>query len=229
MKLSAFLMMASMTGACALHESSNFEAITAPPPMLTGVATRLAVPTSCPIYTPNGSDIDTPEAPWEAPLQFGCGVDELGNTYGLVTGDTGDLAILRGAREIGVFLAFDPGSLSRTVDPATAIEAWAGALNIYSDDPTVEAHDSMRVPFQVVALGSAGIMLSLGHVGDRPIQFNVDWNVDQLFPGNTLGYGVNDRFYVNAAPPLPDGELRTATAPRPAVRSAAGSRSSARR
>jgi hypothetical protein len=206
MKLSPILMMVSMTGACAIHEGSNIDAITAPPPMLTGVTTRLAVPTSCPIYTPTGSDIDTPEAPWEAPLQFGCGLDELGNTYGLVTGDTGDLAILGGDREIGLFLAFDPGSLSPTVDPATAIEAWAGALNVDSDDPTVEEHDSLRVPFHVVALGPAGIMLSLGHVDDRPLQFNIDWNVDQLFPGNTLGYGVNDRFYVNGAPPIPAGE-----------------------
>jgi hypothetical protein len=207
MKIIPILTMVSMTGACAVDESSNIDAITAPPPMLTGVSTRLTVPTSCPTYTPNGRDIDTPEPPWQAPLQFGCGVDELGNTYGLVTGDTGDLAILPGDREIGLFLAFDQGSLSPTVDPATAIKAWAGALNVDSTvDPTVELHASMRVPFQVVALGPAGIMLSLGHVADQPLQFNVDWNVDALFPGNTLGYGVNDRFYVNGAPPIPPGE-----------------------
>src|SRR6185436_6928626 len=86
-------------------------AVTDPPRLLDGSASKLRVPARCPIYTPKGGDDDRPDPPFYPPVLFGCGIDSNGTAYGLVGGDTGDplnpLAVIPGEREVGVFYAFD--------------------------------------------------------------------------------------------------------------------------
>jgi hypothetical protein len=171
------------------------------PARIAGTTSELGVPAACPIYTPSGGDIDTPEPPFRSPIAFSCGVDSAHQAYGLVTGDKGDLAIIPGDRELGVYVALDPG---QTFDPSLA-KAWAAPLALPcicgSTGPVVsgpldaelpELQANARIPIQAVAAGSGGLLLTVGHFDDRSTQVVID-----------LGTTTSFRFYVNGVPGQP--------------------------
>jgi hypothetical protein len=181
--------------------------ITRAPERLVGKTSGLFVPDRCPIYTPNGGDIDTPELPYQSPVLFGCGVDSTGTTYGMVAGELGDMAVLPGAREIGLFFAFDssvqgnpPTVASLDLDgPAPQVRAWSAPDNVM-DPYHCCAEDSEggvepRIPITVVALGASGMLLSLGSFDRAPTQVAVELNLRR-------DLAWFERFYVNGPPPL---------------------------
>jgi hypothetical protein len=185
------------------------------PRLLEGSTSRLQVPFVCPIYTPTGRDIDTPERPFTSPVLFGCGVDSYGASYGLATGDIGDLAVLGGDREIGVFYAFDRTAsyYDLTVDSLLGrdgqlpqVRAWAAPVNIADPfDPVPELPGDDGISRQravtVVALGTGGVLLSLGPFDGQPLQVAVqlNWSRNDPFGDYT------ERFYVNGPPAVLHG------------------------
>ena len=176
-------------GACAFDEPPGVR-IQDPAPMLPGTTTRLAVPAYCPVYTPTGGDIDTPERPFPETIRSFCGVDASGIAYGLVTGDTGDLAILAGGQEIGMYIDFEGPIPS---DALPSIKAWAAPVNVASlTDCCAEDAEGAQIPIRAVAVGASGLLLSFGRFDKRPTQIALElaW----------VGYW--ERFYVNAPPPL---------------------------
>src|SRR5215468_2766038 len=163
----------------------SVEVTSAPERVVSKTASDLFVPDRCPIYTPNGGDIDTPELPFQSPVLFGCGVDSAGETYGLVTGDIGDLAVLTGLREIGLFFAFDssvqpnpPTVTSLDLDgPAPQVRAWSAPDNV-TDPHHCCAEDQEngvepRIPITVIAIGASGMLLSLGTFDRAPTQIAI--------------------------------------------------------
>lgn len=192
---------------CSAHGLS-MEITSAPERVVLDKSSGLSVPVSCPIYTPNGGDIDTPELPFQSPILFGCGVDSDGDTYGLVTGDTGDLAVLVGEREIGVFYAFDnsvradpPTVASLGLDgPTPRIRAWSAPDNVL--DPhhcCAEADGSgvdRRIPVTVIALGPSGMLLSLGRFDRTLTQVALELEL-------VRDLSWTERFYVNGEPAIP--------------------------
>jgi hypothetical protein len=197
--------LASLSAGC----TSRDEVLAVPraPAGMPGVVSGLTVPTECPIYTPTGRDTDTPEAPYTSPMLFGCGLDSAGQRYGLVTGDTGGLAVLNGDREIGVFYAFD-SSIAGTAPtlaqlgldgPNPAIEAFAAPTNVYSPtDCCAEDHPSAKIPVRIVAFGPEGILMSLGHFTNTPTQVAIGLTWSGVFPSADLSY--MERFYVAGIP-----------------------------
>jgi hypothetical protein len=169
-----------------------------PPPMVGGTGTTLAVPSSCPVYTPTGSDTGTSEDPFPEQVNVFCGVDSSQVAYGLITGDTGDLAIIPGGGEVGLYVDFaDDVTFDLTEPPFTA---WSAPLNVASDTPIPDHTDAYLHPFEVVAVGDGGILLSFGEFDGAPTQIGVE-----MFrpPGVTDGHiGYASRFYVNSVPPL---------------------------
>ena len=185
----------------------SVEVTSAPERVVSKTASDLFVTDRCPIYTPNGGDIDTPELPFQSPVLFGCGVDSAGETYGLVTGDIGDLAVLTGLREIGVFFAFDssvepnpPTVTSLDLDGAAPqVRAWSAPDNVM--DPhhcCAEDEDGgvdRRIPIRVIALGASGMLLSLGLFDRTPTQVAVELNLRR-------DLAWFERFYVDGPPPV---------------------------
>lgn len=197
---STFVTMLALAAGCSTENYRSMEmAVTAQPAMVAGVASALAVPATCPIYTPDGGDIDTPEPPYTPPVHFSCGVDSQHGTYGLEPGDDGDWAILPGDRELGVYIDLDGA--------APAFGAWSaplawpcicGSSNAVAagGDLYPEAHDDAKIGIQTVATGTSGLLLSIGQLDDEPTQ---------VFVGSVDGNGSADervgfRFYVNARP-----------------------------
>jgi hypothetical protein len=208
------LMLASLaivTG-CADHRAMAIE-ITGATARVAGSTSKLGVPASCPIYTPNGGDIDTPELPFRSPILFGCGVDGDSRTYGLVTGDIGDLAVLSGGTEIGVFFAFDsnlrslpPTAAQLDLDGSAArVRAWSAPYNVHdAHSCCAESHDigtpDHRIPIALVALGAGGMLLSLGQFDRSATQVAVE--LDGFFASDGPPVGWIERFYVNGEPPV---------------------------
>lgn len=190
------------------HGISSVE-ITSAPERTVGKTSALSVPARCPIYTPNGGDIDTPELPFAPPILFGCGVDSNGDTYGLVTGDIGDLAVLTGLREIGLFYAFDdsvqaaPPTLSSLgLDgPTPRIRAWSAPSNVLDPYHCCAEADGTgvdrRIPVTVVAVGASGMLLSFGMFDRTTTQVAVELELDAR---RVLTW--TERFYVNGPPPV---------------------------
>jgi len=205
--------LAILAGCTGNYRSMTME-VTRAPASVAGVTSALAAPSRCPIYTPTGKDIDTPELPYSRPILFGCGVDSDREAYGLVTGDVGDLAVLAGAREIGVFYAFDsslqanpPTVASLDLDGDTpAVRAWAAPRNVHDahhccpEFPGPSEPDD-SVPITVVAIGASGMLLSLGHFDQSATQVAIE--LDGLLSLDGDGpEAFFQRFYVNAEPPL---------------------------
>jgi hypothetical protein len=197
-------------GACTTGTSQVMESITNAPTPIGGVASALRVPSACPIYSPGGGDVDTPEAPFEAPVGFACALDDTGATYGTVTGDasTAQLAVLPGERELGVYIAFD-GSVIDPPKLAGNLHAYSAPSNV--DDPfdcCAEDHGSAaEIPIIAVAAGTGGMLLSLGKFDSTPTQVEIDWDFSKLFPTQSWSpffVDYNDRFYINAPPSYSD-------------------------
>jgi hypothetical protein len=197
-----FLPITLLAAGCTAGGQQVTMPVTNAPTARTDVNSQLAVPASCPIYAPGDWDTDTPELPYSSPLAFGCVVDSSGATYGIATGDNSgsQLAIVPGNRELGIYYAFDE---SVTSSPLTSlIHAHAGADNVdggpccAEDDPNARAF----VP-QAVAIGPGGMLLSFGVLDATATQIEIDFDTDQMFPGQHFQLDQwNDRFYVNAAP-----------------------------
>src|SRR5688572_22208251 len=162
-----------------------------PAPLLSGVSTALVVPSACPIYTPTGSDTGTPEPAFPDQVDFYCGVTSTAGAYGLVTGDTGDLAVIAGNAEVGMYIDFAEDLEIDVESPP--IKVWRAATNIV-DHPLPESDDANLRPTQLVALGSGGMMLTFGELGSEPEQISVE-----LFRDGAVAWWV--RFYVNGTPP----------------------------
>jgi len=185
-----------------------------PPARTSGAVSALAVPTSCPIYTPGDYDVDTPELPYDSPLLFGCGVDSTGATYGMATGDggLGALALVPGGREIGNFYEFDDSVADEQIQlaalglggPNPLIRAWAAPVNINSEtDCCAENNPDAEIPVTVVALGVHGMLLSYGQFdASTSLQIATLFDPEQLFPGKTFAetHLDGERFYVNGPP-----------------------------
>jgi hypothetical protein len=193
-------------GACTTGTSQVMESITNAPTPVAGVVSALRVPSACPIYSPGGGDVDTPEAAFEAPVGFACALDDTGATYGTVTGDTAtaQLAVLPGGRELGVYIAFD-GSVIAPPQLAGNLHAYSAPSNIdNSSDCCAEDHGSAaEISITAVAAGTGGMLLSLGTFDGAPTQVEIDWDFAKLFPTQSWGpffVLYNDRFYINAAP-----------------------------
>jgi hypothetical protein len=166
-----------------------------PPPLVAeGTNSNLAVPSSCPVYAPGGGDVDTPEPPFPDGVSIICAVDETGRTYGIVNGDapTAHLAVLPGDREIGLYIGFELGSsFTPTLTGSNpTLTAYAAPTDVYSQDCCAEDHPDKRVQPQAVALGSQGMLVSLGQFDGSPIQVAFI-----LQPFSWYG-----RFYVNGPP-----------------------------
>jgi len=172
---------------------TNQIAILNAPPLVEGSGSKLTVPASCPVYAPGGGDVGTVEPPFNEGVTAVCGVDDQGNTYGLIQGDapTAKLNVLPGNHELGVFVGFD-GKFALAYGAPT-IEAWAAPTNIQnSTDCCADLHPDARIPVTVVALGDSGLLFSVGQFDSTPIQ--VAYNVTGSVVGNA------ERFYVNGAP-----------------------------
>ncbi|HEY3803931.1 MAG TPA: hypothetical protein VGL61_15050 [Kofleriaceae bacterium] len=194
-------------GACTTGTSQVMESITDAPARVGGVVSGLSVPSACPVYSPGGGDVDTPEAPFDAPVGFACAVDDTGATYGTVPGDTAtaELAVLPGEREVGVYIAFD-GSVIAPPQLAGNLHAYAAPSNVdNSADCCAENHGSAaEIPITAVAAGTGGMLLSLGKFDGALTQVEIDWDFTKLFPTQSWGpffTQYNDRFYINAPPP----------------------------
>jgi hypothetical protein len=199
-----------LLGACGTPRDRLFE-ITVPPDVVANAKdTSLLVPKSCPAYAPGGGDVDTPELPFPDNVSIICGVDEAGGTYGLVNGDapTARLAVLPGNQELGLYIGIN-ASAHFTPDRATVsgddamIKAWSAATNVYSQTSCcAEDQPNSRLPLQLVAVGSQGMMISLGRFDGAPTQVAFDLNTLALVASNPAS-GAGDwlgRFYVNGAP-----------------------------
>jgi hypothetical protein len=183
--------------ACGRYEAVQLQrvAIDKPPPLIAeGTSSNLVVPSSCPVYAPGGGDVDTPEPPFPAGVFIVCAVDETGRTYGIVNGDapTARLAVLPGDREIGLYVGFELGPSFTPVLTGSnpTVVAYAAPSDIYSQDCCAEDHPDKRVQPQAVAVGSQGMLVSLGQFDGSPIQ--VAFFLD---PFSWVG-----RFYVNGPP-----------------------------
>jgi hypothetical protein len=206
------LLLVASLAACTDYRSMTMK-VTGNVPRTSGVVSALQVPDRCPIYTPNGSDIDTPELPYDAPLLFGCAVDGEGETYGIVTGDTGDLAIVSGEREVGLYIAFDKTVQDEPLTaqhlgldgPSPLIKVYSAPYNTYGQLPDhccAEDSETARIPVKLVAVGAAGMLLSFGHADASATQIAIVWDNRQLFPGHDFRFSnlYTDRFYVNGPP-----------------------------
>jgi len=199
-----------LLAACGTPRDQRFE-ITVPPEVLASATdTSLLVPKSCPAYAPGGGDVDTPEPPFPENVYIICGVDEAGGTYGLVTGDapTARLAVLPGSQELGLYIGvkakanFTPDKATVTGDDAI-LRAWSAPINIHG--PTTccaESVPNSRLALQLIAVGSQGMLISLGRFDGAPTQVAFDLNTMALVasnPANGSG-GWIGRFYVNGPP-----------------------------
>ncbi|HEY4182067.1 MAG TPA: hypothetical protein VGM90_34730 [Kofleriaceae bacterium] len=208
MKHVGTLMFAALAlGACTSDYRGMTEPVTERHQRMTDQS-DLEVPSNCPIYTPTGGDIDTPELPYESPVRFACGVDAAGSKYGLVTGDTGDLAIVRGNREIGLYVAFDANSHTQLTaaqlgfdGDSPAIQAWSAPVDVTSQECCAEHEPNAEIPMTLVALGAHGMLLSLGDFDATPTQVAISYMNADLFPnaGFSPNTGYMWRFYVNDA------------------------------
>ena len=198
-------------GACGTPRDQRFE-ITVPPEILsTAQDTSLLVPKSCPAYAPGGGDVDTPEPPFPDNVSIICGVDEAGGTYGLVNGDapTARLAVLPGNQELGLYIGVK-ASAHFTPDKATVsgdnalLQAWSAPTNVYSQTSCcAEDQPNSQLALQLVAVGSQGMLISLGRFDGAPTQVAFDLNTAALV-ASSPAYGSGGwlgRFYVNGAPP----------------------------
>jgi hypothetical protein len=198
--------------------------VTDEPPLVTGSHSSLSAPRRCRIYTLNGRDNRSAGPPYESPVLFGCGVDSQGIVYGLVTGGYGDLAVVAGEREVGVFLAFDHTMVGREPTPATItgsdglvpqIRAWAAPVNVHDPfdpvpefpgDGTAAFADDRQVPIQVVAVGQTGALLSLGWFDYTRLQVSLLLLWDRIdpipIPSDIEWRGYIERFYVNGEPDI---------------------------
>jgi len=194
--------------------------ISDPPPMMSDAVTKLRPPATCPAFAPGHSDTGDETLQW---LTGSCAVDEFGLTYGIDTGDRGSgLAVLPGDRELGIFFqipaSFAPPAAAWTTDGAApAVEAWAAQEHL--DDGVTsglpESSSANRIAATVVAAGSGGLLLSLGHIDAQPIQVAAVLNYAGVYDayiasrnvcradsyGNQLcAQDYAERFYVNGQP-----------------------------
>jgi hypothetical protein len=197
-------------GACGTPRDQRFE-ITVPPEVLASATdTSLMVPKSCPAYAPGGGDVDTPEPPFPDNVSIICGVDEAGETYGLVNGDapTARLAVLPGNQELGLYIGIE-ASAHFTSDRATVtgdnalLQAWAAPINVEGRTSCcAEDQPNSRLTLQLVAVGSQGMLVSLGRFDAAPTQVAFDLNTAALVASDPpSGFsGWWGRFYVNGTP-----------------------------
>jgi hypothetical protein len=202
--------LALFVGGCGSSETFQHRvAITEPPPMSDGEATtKLKVPTSCPVWAPGGGDVGTPEKPFPDNVTIMCVVDETGATYGIVGGDapTARLAVIPGGREIGFFVAFAKGSgfsparVTLTGDNPT-LAAWAGPGGgpPKYNGSVVERTPANRLNARVVALSAQGMMVSLGRLGPKRVEVQLEFGGAAVpLPADRPVYG--QRFVVDGQP-----------------------------
>ena len=177
------------------------------PSVESGQGSRLAAPTSCPIWAPGGGDVDTPEAPFPDHVSKLCAVDDTGRGYGIVGGDapTAQLAVIPGNHELGLYIGVD-SSAQFTPDRAILsggsadIEAWAAPTNVLSQDCCAEDHQTGRLTLRMVAVGNRGMLLSFGTFDGMPTQVAFDLDTGALFGSGPTNGGWFGRFYVNGVP-----------------------------
>lgn len=169
----AFLALGACEGSVTIQHAV---AIRNPPPAVaSSAASALQVPTSCPVYAPDGGDVDTPEAPFPPGVSIICVVDDTGATYGVVTGDapTAHLAVVPGDREIGLYVGFaepEKGVLSAyddLVGDSADIKLWASPAGLPS---RADGNAGARLQLRAVAEGPQGVLVSLGRFDDTRTQ-----------------------------------------------------------
>jgi hypothetical protein len=181
--------------------------ITQPAPARLACSSALVVPAACPVYAPGDSDDNDEGSPYPDQITASCIVDDTGATYGTVLGDQGvGLPTIAGNREIGLYISFSPthpaaiANLTVTGNSPT-ITAYAAPVNIDAYPyPTPDPDPANRISAYLVAVGPTGVLYTLGRFDTTKTQVDSDFHVSKVWPGETVTFGWNARFYVNGTP-----------------------------